>query len=323
MTQYVPTTNQELADKLSHLGKLYQVAKDKWRANTYNKVAGIIRDLSEHAGSLNLVEIEGIGKSTAETIHEILATGTCKRIKELEKKFPPGAFKLQAIPGVGPVSAHNIARLYEVESVEELIEHLELTGDDPDLLERAKVGLQQSKQGRLPRKTVAPLVDTLIKRLRKIPEVKMCDTAGSFRRETETVKDIDILLSVKEGESLSKALDKIKKLLANFGDIHTEGDKKIRLRYQGAFVIDIDALVVEPKSWGAAICYFTGSKAHNIRLRGIAKSRGILVNEYGFFKGPEARKGNMVEEERVGGKFEVELYSLLEMKYVDPKDRGE
>jgi len=82
-------------------------------------------------------------------------------------------------------------------------------------------------------------------------------------------------------------------------------------------------LVVEIKSWGAAICYFTGSKAHNIRLRGVAKSRGILVNEYGFFKGPNASGGNMVEEERIGGRFEVELYDILGMKYVDPKERTE
>jgi len=250
--------------------------------------------MSEHAGSIDLLEVEGIGKSTVETIHEILATGTCKRIKALEKKFPPGAFKLQVIPGVGPVSAFNIARQYEVESVEELIDHLELTDEDSDLLERAKVGLQQMKQGRLPRKVVSPLVDTLVKRLRAISEVYLCEPAGSFRRHSETVKDIDLLLSIKEGQSLEKGLKQIKKLLGNFGEIHTEGDKKLRLRYQRAFVVDIDVLVVEPKCWGAAICYFTGSKAHNIRLRGIAKSRGILVNEYGFFQGPNATKGPKV-----------------------------
>jgi DNA polymerase (family 10) len=319
MASYVEITNLELAEKLDYIGKLYQVAKDKWRASTYIKVAGIIRDMSEHAGSIDLLEVEGIGKSTAETIHEILATGTCKRIKTLEKKFPPGAFALQAIPGVGPVGAFNIASLYNVTSVEGLIDHLEKTGDDSDLLERAKTGLEMMKQGRLPRKLVRSLVKTMVKQLQAVPEVEGCMAAGSYRRHSETVKDIDILLSVEKG----KSLEKVKEVASRFGDIQSAGDKKISFRYQGKFIINVDLLIVEPKSWGSAICYFTGSKAHNIRMRGIAKSRGMLVNEYGFFKGPNASKAVMVEEERVGGAHEVELYDLLKMRFVAPEDRSE
>jgi len=315
----VPTTNQELAEKLAYIGKLYRVAKDQWRARTYEKVAGVVRDMPEHAGSINLLEVEGIGKSTAETIHQILETGTCKRIEELEKQFPPGAFALQAIPGVGPVSAFNIARLHGVESVEELIVLLEATGDDPDLLERAKIGLEQMKQGRLPREVVKPFVEKMVKQLKAIDGVYRCSPAGSFRRESETVKDVDILLSLDN----PKAMAQVRSVAARFGEIQSAGDKKITLRYQGNFIVNVDLLIVDPLCWGAALCYFTGSKAHNIRLRGIAKSRGILVNEYGFFKGPNASKGDMVEEERIGGEFEVELYDILKVKYVDPKDRSE
>jgi DNA polymerase (family 10) len=319
---YTPISNLELAEKLDYIGKLYQVAKDKWRASTYIKAAGIIRDLCEHAGSVNLIEIEGIGKSTVETIHEILAKGTCKRIKELEKKFPPGAFTLQAIPGVGPVGAFNLARQYNVTSVEGLIAVLEKSGSDLGLLEKARIGLEQMKQGRLPRKIVRPLVEVIIEKLRTIPTVYQCEAAGSYRRHSDTVKDVDILLSLKEGEK-SNALAEIKSVISQFGQIQSAGEKKIALRHQGNFIINIDLLIVENRSWGAALCYFTGSKAHNIRLRGIAKSRGMLVNEYGFFKGPDAKQGIMNESERIGGQFEVELYNLLNLKYINPNDRNE
>jgi len=316
-------TNIEIADRLEYLGKLYQVAKDTWRSKTFIKAASIVRDMRNHVTEFDYADVHGIGKSTAEIIKEIVESKTCARIKELEKKFPPGALALQVIPGVGPVGAYEITRKYNVMSVEELIKVLESKKEDPELLRKAKIGFEQMKQGRLPRKVVYSLVEKLQKSLKAIDHVEFVSPAGSYRREAETIGDIDILVSIDPTVEREVVVSNIASVLRSFGEVKTEGKTKISLRHNSNFIVDVDVLMVEPKSWGSALCYFTGSKSHNIKLRSLAKSKGILVNEYGFFQGPNAANGTMDENERIGGRYETDLYETLGLQFVQPRDRSE
>lgn len=312
-------SNSQVAETLMRLGNLYVAANDSWRAKTFLGAAKIV---SEVEGSLdNIKALKGIGKSTAEAIHAIRDTGTCPRLTKLERDFPPDALTLTAIEGVGPKGAYAMCRKYGVCDLDELIITLENSGTDDHLLKLARLGKFHSAQGRLPRLQMKPLVEKLSEALRAIPGVQKLEPAGSYRRECATIRDVDLLV---QAESVS--LPKIQKVFESFGTLLAAGKKKMRLRHEGQyrngygeltdFVLYVDLLVVEAKSWGSALCYFTGSKNHNVDLRTLALEKGIHVSEHGIYEGTEAD-----EDRRIGGAKETDLYEILGIPFVGPKDR--
>jgi DNA polymerase (family X) len=146
--------------------------------------------------------------------------------------------------------------------------------------------------------------------LEKLKEVKQISVAGSVRRQRETIKDIDILVVSPQPEKVMDFFTRLSLVEA----IQAKGRTKSSIRARGG--IQVDLRVVEADCFGAALCYFTGSKAHNIRLRELAVAKGLKINEYGIFRG----------EKKIGGKDEQEVYAAVELPFIPPElreDRGE
>lgn len=312
-------TNAEVGAKLEQIGTMYVAAGDTWRAKTFLAAAKLVAD---YEGPLsNIQGVKGIGKSTAESIHQIAKTGTCDRLEKLAKQFPANALSLTAIEGVGPKGAYTMCKDHSIGSLDELITKLERTGEDPNLLKLAMIGKLHAQQGRLPRARVRPFVERLTSTLRDLPGVAQVAPAGSYRRQCTTVRDVDMLV-----QADPDALNLIQAAFKGFGTILSAGKKKMRLRHEGVykdgygqhkvFILYVDLLVVPAESWGSALCYFTGSKRHNVELRILALEKGIHVNEHGIYQGTETD-----ESKRIGGAKETDLYELLGIPFVAPEDR--
>jgi DNA polymerase (family 10) len=150
----------------------------------------------------------------------------------------------------------------------------------------------------------------LLNGLRSVKGVREVEAAGSFRRCRETVGDLDILVTSSDPEKVFDAFTR----LPEVGEVKLRGGTKETVLLTNG--LQVDLRVVEPEAFGAALQYFTGSKDHNVRLRSLARERGLKINEYGVFRG----------EERVGGRTEEEVYSTLNLAWIPPElreDRGE
>jgi len=165
---------------------------------------------------------------------------------------------------------------------------------------------------RLPLAVVKPIIDEIVADLNAQDYVVNACAAGSVRRKKETVKDCDVIVAVHEGDEeriVTRFLNRVKDTI-----VVNSGTKKARILIplQGK-PFQVDLLVVHPEEWGSALNYFTGSKEHNVRLRSIAKARGMKVSEHGIFRG----------DVRIGGEEEEDLYEILGIPYVEPEQRNE
>ena len=302
-------SNQEIADRLNRIGQLYQLQKDRWRSKAFLDASKVIEDLPETIRQTELLEFDSIDKSVSDVIDELWATNTCFRLEELEKQFPDNALDLTWISGVGPVTAQKIAEQWGAGTLEGLLEALEFTSNvGSDLYEKVLAGLERKKQGRLPRKLLEPLAADLVAALTTGKYIIKVELAGSWRRGRLTLKDLDVLIGV----DCREALPEIRKIASKFGKIETAGESKIHFRHVNKqFSVNIDFQIADIDCWGAALCYFTGSKAFNERLRSIAKALGMKLNEYGIFR----------DNIRIGGFTEEEIFTVLGLDYVKPENR--
>ena len=305
-------TNKEVADLLYRIGQLYLLADDRWRSRTFLNAARVVEDLSEHVMETDLSSVSGIGPAVKSAIQDLCATGSCRRLRKLETMFPDAALDLTWIPGIGPVKAQELTEHWGVTTMEDLAEALEASETpDPLLHERVLRGLKRKQQGRISRKIIEPFARVLISELSACPHVRRVEIAGSWRRGRVTLKDLDVLLATDDGWH-DQALAEIVEVAGRLGMIESSGQSKVRFRHIDVeFTIDVDLLLVNSDSWGSALCYFTGSKNHNERLRSIAKALGMKVNEYGIFR----------DNLRIGGAKEEDLYQILGIPYVEPINR--
>ena len=309
---------EDIADMLEIKGD------NPFRIRAYRKVARNIRTLTDElekfADEGRLDQIPGIGKGMKEKIYEILDTGRLQFYEELKSVIPPSLVKLISIPGVGPKLAK---RFYEELDIRD-IEHLEKMAKEHRLAELEGIkekteeniikGIEMVKRG-LERMTLGiaiPIADEIVNRLNELPEVKRISIAGSLRRRKETIGDIDILTTSSNSKKIMDTfinLPLVERVLV-CGDT-----KSSIITYDG---IHVDLRVVESESYGAALAYFTGSKAHNIRIRQIAMNNGLKINEYGIFD----KKGN----KKLAGENEEDIYKVLNLPFIVPElreDRGE
>lgn len=310
----------EMADILEFHGK----EKDKFRIIAYRNAALSLGSLSKDVVSLakedgkTLDEIPGIGKSIAEKIIEFSRTGKIQKFEKIKKSVPKGLIDLLKIPGIGPKKLKKLYIELKIKNVATLkkqiksgkVAELEGLGEKSASQMLSGIKLIRTAENRTPLGLMYQEVMEIIEELKKCEAVKKISHAGSLRRMKETIGDIDIQIASSEPEKVRAYFENlkfIKKIIAS-------GETKISVITVYGFQIDIR--IVKPKEYGSALQYFTGSKAHNVHLRTIAKQKGFKLSEYGIYKGTK----------RVGGENEEDMYCLLGMDMPPPEmreDQGE
>ncbi len=315
--------NQEIANIFRQIAQILEIkGENPFRIRAYERAAlnieSIPEDIEIFVREDRLKSIPGIGKDLEEKIKEIVSEGKLKYLEELKKDIPKGLIDILEIPGIGPKTAKV---LYEKLGVRDLVmlERMahssrisKLPGMKKKTEENILRGIELLKRGRdrMDLKTAIDVADSFVERLKKLKEVKKINPAGSLRRMKDTVRDIDILVSSK---SSKKVMDKFTSF-SDVKDVLAKGPTKSSILTRDG--IQMDVRVIEEASYGAALMYFTGSKAHNIKLRQLAIKKHFKLSEYGIFK----------KNKRIAGKTEAEMYRTLGLPYIVPElreDRGE
>ncbi|WP_395293183.1 DNA polymerase/3'-5' exonuclease PolX [Kitasatospora hibisci] len=308
---------QEYADLISISGG------DAFRARSYEKAARAVGGHPEDVGRLDpkgLQQIPGVGKSTAEKIAEYLATGRMSALEKLRARIPPGVREMMAVPSVGPKRALALYRDLGIASVDELAEAVradrlsEVAGFGERSGEKILHGIELMRQsgGRTLLDAATEQAEQIVTAVSAVPGCTRCAYAGSLRRMRETVGDIDVLATAEDSRPLMTALTE----LPYVAEVIVHGPTKTSVRTTRG--LQVDLRVVPEEDWGAALVYFTGSKAHNIKLRTMAVRAGLKLSEYGLF---DAGSG-----EKVVSATEDEVYAALGLPWIAPplrEDRGE
>ncbi|MBN1997794.1 DNA polymerase/3'-5' exonuclease PolX [candidate division KSB1 bacterium] len=315
--------NQIIADIFSRFADVLEFKGELgFKINAYRKAARVLSELDEDIEKIwkekRLEQVPGIGRGLAEKIDAYLSTGQIPQFEKAMLNVPGDLFKLLSIQNYGPKTAALAYKELAVGTLEDLKSALDsgelakLPGMGEKKVENIRKGLDllQTSESRISIGLALPLVDGIVEFLKKDKNVKKITAAGSVRRFRETVHDVDILAAAENGAELIQKFSRMPEVSQVLGAGETKGSVVLQDRYQ------VDLRVVKPDSFGAAQQYFTGSKAHNVRLREIAKKQGYKINEYGIFKG----------DQKLGGGREEDIYSLLDMQWIPPElreDRGE
>jgi DNA polymerase (family 10) len=315
--------NKELADIFERMADILEFkGENPFKISAYRKASRIIGDLTQDIAEIaekgKLKDVPGIGEGMAKKIAEYLNTGKISKFEEVKKGVSDELIAIMDIPGMGPKTLsllHKEKGIGNLSQLEKAVENgslIGLPGIGEKKVENIRRGIELLKQskGRMNLGTAFPVAKRIVETLRQKTGSHKIEWAGSLRRMKENIGDIDILATGADYEKIVYAfthLPEVREVLAS-------GETKASVIVEGGTQIDLR--VVEEDSYGAALQYFTGSKGHNIRLRGIAKAKGIKINEYGVFKGGE----------KIGGKEEKEVYRSLGMNWIEPElreDRGE
>jgi DNA polymerase (family X) len=318
-----PMDNQEIAKVFDEVADLLEITGENFfRVRAYRNAARSLGDFPQPLGEMSLEELgelPGIGKDLAEKIVELAAGKEIDIHRDLLKRVPHGLLDLRRIHGLGP---KRIKLLHEELGVRDL-PSLERAAGAGAIAKVRGLGakLEQQVLKALKERQAEPekrmlyseaerIVEKLLAHLKKCRAVATLDVAGSFRRRRDTVGDLDILAVSSEPAAV------MKQMIAYPGVKDTLGSGETKTSVMLSDGLQVDLRVVERKSYGAALMYFTGSKAHNVHLRRIAQGKHLLLNEYGLFKGEKA----------VAGVDEKGVYRALGLEWIEPElreDRGE
>jgi DNA polymerase (family X) len=318
-----PVTNAEIAAALEELGILYELdGAVKYRVLAYSTAAKAIREspvsVAELAAQGRATEVPGVGKTLAEKIDALLATGEIPAAVKLKAKFPPTLIEVTRVPGVGPKTARRLFEELEISSMEDLkaaaesekVRHVKGLGPKAEeniLAALERLGEPGEGPGRLLLSKVKPIAEELAAALREHPAASRVEVAGSVRRWAETCKDIDIIATAEQPAALAEHLA-THPLIAAAG---TPGPNGVRAQTHNG--VSVDLRIVAPTAFGNLLQHFTGSKAHNVQLREDAVSRGLSVSEHGI---TEAESGDVETCET-----EQQVYERLGYSYVEPELR--
>ena len=306
-------SNKKIAEHLLLISMGLNLDGQPWKVRAFESAAEAVMihttDVKEAAGFVGGIKaIGGIGDSTAKVILEFIKTGTSERYKELAAKHPMEAFTMTVVDGIGPKTAMKL--------------HANGIKNFDQLVEAAKAGLLDQKmtdavlfavgKKRIPYAEAKALAEAVIAVLTEKTPVKKFEVCGSIRRKAVDSKDVDIVGCISDPAERAATIAVFVKL----GVMIKSGEDRAAIRYaHGGKVMQVDLWLVPPESWGSALCYATGSKSHNIELRAQASKAGMLVNEFGIFKGD-------ADGPRLGGADEHDLYRLLGIPFVEPQNRG-
>lgn len=320
----MPVNNNDIAKIFNKVGDLLEIeGENPFKIRAYRNAAITIENLSHSAAEMiengeDLTELPGIGHDLDEKIKNIVRTGELDLLTELENKFPPGLSKLMDVQGLG---AKKVKKLYDalnIQNIDDLAKAAEekkirtipsfsikteehILGEVKKITkEYNRIRLSIADQYALP----------FVEYLKKDENIKKIEIAGSYRRRQETIGDIDILVTCDNNWGIMDRFvnyDGVEEVLSK-----GETRSSVVLKSE----IQVDIRVMAEKSYGAALHYFTGSKAHNIAIRKLAKQKNWKVNEYGLFEG----------EKFIAGTTEEEIYKKLGLPYIVPElreNRGE
>jgi len=306
----------QMLEEVGHFLELKGENPFKVRAyyNAARTIDGFVEDLNQLVKEERLCEIPSIGKGLEEKIVEIVKTGQLTYLLELRKGFPPGLPALLCIPGLGCKKVKvlydrlNISSIGELEYACKENRLLEIPGFGAKSQENILKGIEYTRknQGSYLFDKAFENSQALLKEVKKMPGILRAEVAGSVRRCKEIIHDIDIVASAESG--VEKIMDRFTRL-PGVEEVIAKGETKSSVRLSSG--IQVDLRVVGDREYPYALLYFTGSKEHNTMLRGIAKDKGLKLNEYGLFRGEKA----------VPCKDEAGIYKALGMEYIPPELR--
>lgn len=311
--------NAEIAELFDRYAILLEMkGANPFRVRAYRNAARTIENLPRDINRMldegsNLAELPGIGEDLAKKIAEITLTGQFAPLEELKKDLPAHLADLAQIPGLGPKRINVLFRKLGITSIATLASAArtgrlrKLRGFGPVIEHKILESIKHREFSptRLRLSVAEHIAIPLLDYLKRIPGVQQAIIAGSYRRRKETVGDIDILITAKNG------VDAIEHFVTyrEVSEVLAKGTTRATVHLKSG--LQVDLRVVPKHSYGAALVYFTGSKAHNITLRSIAIKHGLKFNEYGVFKG--ARK--------LAGETEKEVYARAGLPYIAPELR--
>jgi len=314
--------NPDIARLFDEVADLLEIQDaNPFRVRAYRNAARTIRDFPEpiadlvRTGTKDLTDIPGIGDDLAEKITAIVTTGELPLRKQLASKLPAGLLDLLRIPGLGPKRVKLLYKKLKVKSAADLAAALDkgriqrLKGFGPKMEEKIRAGLGQAQVGerRMLLNEAETQATAVLAYLEAGGGIGQIEVAGSYRRRRETIGDLDIVVT-SEGKDSATVMNRF----VAYGDVAeviSKGETRATVKLRGGLQVDLRA--VETDAYGAALLYFTGSKAHNIELRKIAQEKAYKLNEYGLFKGTR----------RAAGKTEQEIYAKLGLDWIPPELR--
>jgi len=320
----MPVQNAEVAGIFERVADLLEIqGANPFRVRAYRNAAQVVRSLPHALHELvereeDLSKLPGIGRDLAAKIEEIVRTGSLALLEEIGREIPLSLIELLALPGLGPKRVRALHEELGIRTIRDL-ERAARAGRLRDLpgfgekTERAVLAaIEKHAVGE--RRTLwieaEDVVRTLTSFLEADPGVKRITAAGSFRRKRETVGDLDILVTCRRGAKIADRFVGHE----DVAEVVSKGETRSTVILRSG--LQVDLRVVPQVSYGAALQYFTGSKAHNVAVRRLAVKKGLKINEYGVFRG----------KQRVAGRTEQEVYAAVGLPFIEPElreDRGE
>jgi DNA polymerase (family 10) len=316
----VPVQNAEIAAMFDQTAELLEIkGENQFRVRAYRRAARTVEGLPQSVRGLlsagtDLSELPGIGKDLAGKIADIVKTGHFALLESLKKQLPGQLGDIAALPGLGPKRVKLLYDKLKVRTLDDLRRVIrsgrlrELKGFGPTSEQKLATALKKPTTEKRFKLAVAEAeAESLVGFLRDGGRVVV---AGSYRRRRDTVGDLDVLVTAKDGAAVGDKLVRYE----NVAEVLAHGPTRTTVVLRSGLQVDVRA--VPEQSYGAALLYFTGSKAHNIALRGLANVRGWKLNEYGLFAG----------KRRIAGASEDEIYRKLKLEFIPPElreDRGE
>ncbi len=326
-------TNRDIAQIFENIADILEIqGESRFRFLSYRRAAETIselqRDLRAHAADGTLQDLPGIGKAIADKIEELLETGQLGYYEKRKAEVPLGVLDIKRINGVGPKKAKLFWEELNITSVEALQEAAEagqlrqLSGMGKKSEQKIIDGIQALKRrsGRMPIGRAKPEAERILSALLALPDAKEGVIAGSLRRGRDTIGDVDILIASDHAEPIMTAFVAMDGIARVLGQGATKSSVELNSGLQ------VDVRVLPAYKWGTALQYFTGSQAHNVKIREIARQQGYSLNEDALR--PLDEDGNISEDEREYRYFEHEadLYEALGLRWIPPElreDAGE
>jgi DNA polymerase (family 10) len=313
-------TNAQIAAALDEVADILEFqGANQFRVRAYRNAARTIHDLTSPVASIladpkqKLTDVQGIGQDLAEKIGTLVATGKLPMLEELRAEVPETVLHLLRIPGLGPKKAAVLFKELKVTTLAELkaaceaqqVRGLKGFGEKTEQTILAGMALAETVGTRMYWRDADEYAQAVRKHMAGLPGLQQLELAGSYRRGRETVGDLDVLAVA---DDPSAAMDHFGQL-EGIEQVIGRGDTKMSVRLASG--LQVDLRVVPAESFGAALQYFTGSKDHNVYVRGLAKARGLKINEYGVFDGDKS----------IAGRTEKDVYGALGLPVFPPEMR--